>query len=159
MTPCQCRALADRAAIQDVMARYAHGVDSAQYELVGGCFVADGQLVVPNGPPLRGPDGIATTLRTAGLKRRAGGGQIFQRHSLSLSRIAVDGDTATAETYFHVMTELGLDHSGRYVDRLVRAGEQWLFREREVFVEYIVAASRFLSPQLAAVAVVDSRST
>lgn len=149
--------LLDRAAIQDTMARYAHGVDSAQYDLVSACFVENGLLRVPNGPPLRGRAEIFRSLSTAGLKRRECGGQIFQRHSLSLSRIEIDGDEASSETYFHVMTELGLDHSGRYVDQLVRQGSQWLFREREVFVEYILEKSRFMSPQLAVAAVVDTR--
>jgi len=147
----------DRASIADNMALYAHGVDEARYDLVSSSFVEDGVLHVPNMPSLVGRENIRDTLAAAGLKRREAGGQIFQRHSLSLSRLDINGDTASGETYFHVMTELGLDHSGRYVDRLVRCGDGWLFAERTVFVEYIQAQSRFLSPSLAAVAVVDTR--
>jgi len=150
------QAAINRMHILGTMSRYAHGIDTAQYELVGGCFTDDGVLRVPKSPELEGPSDICSKLSVAGKKRREVGGQIFQRHSLSLSRIEIDGGVASAETYFHVITELGLDHSGRYVDKIRKVGGKWLFQERQVFVEYIKLKSRFMSPQLAEVAIVDT---
>ena len=46
-----------------------------------------------------------------------------------------DADHASARSYFQVLTVRGLDHWGRYTDRFVRDGEQWLFSHRSVRVD------------------------
>jgi hypothetical protein len=67
----------------------------------------------------------------------------FVRHNLTTRRIEFDGpDAADVFTYFMVMTPLGLDHTGRYVDRFVRSGERWLIAHRRVTLDWAAAGSR-----------------
>jgi len=61
----------------------------------------------------------------------------FIRHNLTTSRIELTGpDTATARTYFIVMTEIGQDHCGTYDDELVRDGARWLFAHRRIALDW-----------------------
>jgi hypothetical protein len=39
-------------------------------------------------------------------------------------------------SYFTVVTELGLDHYGRYRDTLVPVGDEWLIRHRYVSTDW-----------------------
>jgi hypothetical protein len=48
---------------------------------------------------------------------------------------SVSDDEADVWTYFFVMTPIGLDHSGVYVDRSVRQGESWLIAQRRVKID------------------------
>jgi hypothetical protein len=67
----------------------------------------------------------------------AGHGRVFLRHNLTTSRVEFDGaDAADAWTYFMVMTPIGLDHTGVYVDRFVRHGERWLLSRRRVRIDW-----------------------
>jgi hypothetical protein len=57
----------------------------------------------------------------------------FVRHNLTTCRIELTGPgTARAKTYFMVVTDIGLDHAGNYIDELVRRGDRWLFAHRRV---------------------------
>ena len=57
----------------------------------------------------------------------------FIRHNLTTCHIELTGnDTANAKTYFIVTTDIGPDHAGNYIDKLVRQGECWLFAHRRV---------------------------
>lgn len=52
------RRLLDRAAIQDVLMRYFHGVDSGDRNLVRGCFADDVVAQYEGRPPVRGVDAL-----------------------------------------------------------------------------------------------------
>ena len=52
---------------------------------------------------------------------------------------------AVGRTYFSVMTDLGLDHTGVYVDRLSKESGAWLFKKREVRVDYAHERSQMAS--------------
>ncbi|HEY3697431.1 nuclear transport factor 2 family protein [Phenylobacterium sp.] len=66
-------------------------------------------------------------------KRRAK----FVRHNLTTSVIELTGpETATARTYYMVITDTGPDHSGYYVDGFRKVGERWLIAERKVRVDW-----------------------
>jgi hypothetical protein len=57
----------------------------------------------------------------------------FVRHHMTSSHIDFDSpSTASGRTYFLVMTDIGVDHSGYYVDRLRKDGDEWLFAHRRV---------------------------
>jgi uncharacterized protein (TIGR02246 family) len=68
----------------------------------------------------------------------------FVRHNLTTCRIELTGpETATARTYFAVITEIGPDHSGYYSDVLRKVGDRWLIAHRKVRVDWRAPASRF----------------
>lgn len=57
----------------------------------------------------------------------------FIRHNLTTCQIELTGkDTASAKTYFIVVTDVGPDHAGNYTDQLARRGDRWLFAHRRV---------------------------
>lgn len=68
----------------------------------------------------------------------------FIRHNLTTCQIELTGpDTARAKTYFMVMTEIGLDHSGSYTDKLVLRDGKWLFSHRHIMVDWRSPVSAF----------------
>jgi hypothetical protein len=68
----------------------------------------------------------------------------FIRHNLTSCRIELTGTgTARARTYFIVFTELGPDHMGVYSDDLVREGDEWLFRHRQITLDWRAPGSLF----------------
>jgi uncharacterized protein (TIGR02246 family) len=59
------------------------------------------------------------------------------RHHIGTQTIDLDGDEAVARSYFSVLTNIGLDHHGVYIDRLRRqANGAWLITEREVRLDW-----------------------
>lgn len=61
----------------------------------------------------------------------------FIRHNVTTSRIELTGsDTASARSYFFVITDVGADHAGVYADSLVRQGEHWLFAHRRITLDW-----------------------
>ena len=68
----------------------------------------------------------------------------FVRHHLTTCQIEVLGpETASARTYFHVMTQIGPDHAGYYVDRLRKVGDRWLIADRRIRVDWRAENSLF----------------
>ena len=50
---------------------------------------------------------------------------------------------ATVASYFTVFTEIGLDHMGRYRDRLVPVDDRWLIAHRFVSTDWRAPESIF----------------
>lgn len=106
--------------IRELLAAYALALDAGD---VDGCvqlFTADGEFLV-YGRTFAGHDGIGTMFRDAprGL------------HLTGVSRIDVDGDTATARSQVLFVRAADLQlRPALYDDELVRADEQWRFRRR-----------------------------
>ena len=60
----------------------------------------------------------------------------FIRHYTATHQIEVLGpDEARGRSYYVVITESGLDHWGRYVDRYVQRDGHWLFLHRHISVD------------------------
>ena len=60
-------------------------------------------------------------------------GFTYLRHCVTNLLIDVDDPRdATAASYFQVITDIGLDHWGRYRDRLAPVGDRWLLAQRSV---------------------------
>src|SRR5829696_1168005 len=102
-------------------------------------FTEDGVLELDRGE-FRGRDAIRGALSGAVEDKRkeaASGRRLFLRHHLTTRRIEFAGEAAAdAWTYFFVMTPVGLDHSGVYVDHFVRQGERWLIARRRVKIDW-----------------------
>jgi 3-phenylpropionate/cinnamic acid dioxygenase small subunit len=129
------QALVDRAAIQDVLARYAHGVDRRDLALVAACFTADAAY---EGSLGSGTIAIALdALRDRMPRYRA------TMHFLANQLIELRGDRASCETYALVYHRLEGDDEDedfvvgvRYLDDLTRLPEGWRITSRRTVMEF-----------------------
>jgi hypothetical protein len=122
--------------IRETLARYVHLVDRGRLDEAASLFAEDAKLEVGDGPTATGRAAIRALFARTGERLGAGGRRPFIRHHLSSVAVSVeDAETATAESYFIALGERGLDHWGRYRDRLVRRGGSWVFAERRVRVD------------------------
>ena len=147
-----------REAIRDTMARYNMAGDRARVDDFVAVFTEDGVLegdafahegrealrawMTGWRTPAAAPAPDPAVPAAAPARRK------FVRHNLTTSQIDVTGpDTAKARTYFFVVTEIGPDHAGHYVDEFRRVGERWLIARRRVALDWRAAESTFgLSP-------------
>jgi len=64
------------------------------------------------------------------------------RHHIGTQTVEISGDEAVARSYFSVLTNIGLDHHGVYIDHFRRQpGGAWLIVEREVRLDWQAANS------------------
>jgi len=135
--------LCAREAIRDLLARYNHAGDRGRLDELVRCFAEDGVMELDDVAPLAGRAAIEAHLRGVAERLAAGTRRATLRHHVSSVRITItDAEHAEAWSYFSVFTEIGLDHWGRYADRLVRRGDMWLFALRRVRVDGAAAGSR-----------------
>jgi hypothetical protein len=125
-----------REEIRDTLARYVHLVDRGRLDEASSLFAEDATLEVGDGRTATGRAAIRALFARTGERLAAGGRRPLIRHHLSSVAISAEGpETATAESYFLALGEHGLDHWGRYRDRLVRREGCWVFAERRVRVD------------------------
>jgi SnoaL-like domain len=125
--------VADRIAIQDLIARYAVIVDSRDFDALDGVFTADARIdFTAFGGPAGSPAEIKTFLRDSlGIFRRT-------QHLMGMPVIDVDGDRATARTpCTNPMVLADADGADKvwliglwYDDELVRTADGWRFASR-----------------------------
>ena len=122
-----------REEIRDVISRYNHAGDRGDLETLARCFREDGVLELDDEAPFAGRAEILRRLTRVVGDSAARGENAFVRHHVSSVKIELTGaDTANAASYFLVFTEIGLDHWGRYRDRLARGDGGWQFAHRRV---------------------------
>jgi hypothetical protein len=127
--------LSAREAVRQTIASYTYAADNGRFDDVAALFAVDGVLEV------QGIGGATAQGRAAILGFFTGvGGDVvtsappgrMQHHTSSLRVDIASPTEATATCYFTVMTGAGVDHWGRYKDRLTPDGERWLFAHRLV---------------------------
>jgi hypothetical protein len=142
--------LVARERIRDTVATYNWSGDALRLDGVAAAFCADGQLEVRGRPPLRGRDAIVAFLggvagdadtaarddATGGRPASAGGRRIVRHHVTNLRFREITPTRARTECYFAVLTEVGLDHYGRYRDTLVPVDDRWLIERRFVSTDW-----------------------
>lgn len=134
----QVRLAADRDAIRDLLARYTYNGDRGRLDAMTACFADDGVLEYTGKAP-QGPAAIKAALSAGTRDPRL----TFVRHHITNPLIAVDGDTASARSYFTVHSNFGPDHSGTYDDRLVLTAHGWRFAHRRVRIDWQAEGSLF----------------
>jgi hypothetical protein len=119
----------DKDAIRELLHLYCFHMDEGRFSDLAALFTADGEWIAPY-RAARGPATIARWLTESvpPSPRRM--------HYVMNSVIAVTADEATAKSNYLVMVE-GADGPvpsvcGTYADKLVRGGEGWRFRRREL---------------------------
>ena len=122
---------AARSAIMATLAACTQAGDARKADAYAACFTPDGVLDL--GQKYEGRDTIRQWMAAPSVipqpKNTSARGYVS--HHLTTCRIELTSDTtATARTYFFVITAIGLDHSGYYDDRLRKEGEEWLLAYR-----------------------------
>mgnify|MGYP000427496786 FL=1 len=131
--------MSDLEQIRDAVYRYARGCDRLDQTLLASCLHPQLEMVVPNLPPMGGPDQAATTV---GILT-----DMFEltQHRISQCHYTVDGDLAEGECYCvaaHLLKERrdgkGVvdEWSIRYQDKLERHDGEWLFMRRELIIDW-----------------------
>jgi hypothetical protein len=139
--------LVSRESIRDLIARYNHAGDRGRLGELVSCFAQDGVMDLEGVAPLTGRAAIQAHLMGVAERLAANTRRATLRHHVSSVRIELsNAERAEAWSYFSVFTEIGLDHWGRYADRLVRQGDEWLFALRRVRVDGAAADSRMTTP-------------
>ena len=138
------RELAAREHIREAIARYAHLVDTGRLDELLELFTEDGVLEAGDRPPAHGRAAIRALFVDTGTRLAAGARRPFIRHHVSNVAIEVTGPaSASAVSYFLVVTERGPDHWGRYRDRFAAHDGRWLFAHRRAKVDGYAPGSVF----------------
>lgn len=131
--------LVAREAVRDLVARATWAGDRGRSVELAGLFALDGVLDVgDHGGRWEGRDEIVRQLDAVAERvAAAGAGPGPVRHHVSSLVVEVTSAAeATASSYFLVLTGIGVDHWGRYRDRLaVGPDGVWRFVERVVRVD------------------------
>lgn len=140
--------LVAREQIRDTLARYNWSGDSGRPDGLAETFCADGVLEIRRSEPLRGRTEIASFLRGITGNVAAGGdARPVVRHNLAnVLFTGLTPDRAEVSSYFSVVTQVGLDHFGRYRDVLVPDGGTWLIKHRKVSTDWAAPNSTMARP-------------
>ena len=152
--------LVARERIRDTLARYTWAGDAFRLDELARAFCEDGELEIRGRPPLRGRAAIAEGLgggpepggdeaRRAARRAAAAASGVTRivRHNVTNVRfLELTPARARVACYFSVLTEIGLDHAGRYRDTLVPVGDEWLIRHRFVSTDWRAAGSTMAHP-------------
>lgn len=138
---------ADRAEIEDLMARYMFAIDYFDWDAYVATFAPDGELTFARGTS-RGREAIRQTVMefSEGIGRfytTEDGQPAKLRHVLLNSAIRVEGDRAWGTTLWLEMANDGpgdtmkMGTYGIYEDEFVRLDGRWLIQRREVRNEFL----------------------
>jgi hypothetical protein len=144
--------LVARERIRDTLARYNWSGDAARLDEFAESFCEDGELQLRGEEPVRGRAAIVAFIGgvaapDAGTEKNPSVGPRIVRHSLTNIRfLELTTEHARVASYFTVVTEIGLDHYGRYRDAFVPVGGQWLIRHRFISTDW-AAPNSTMAPQ------------
>jgi hypothetical protein len=129
--------LSARESVRQTLADYTAATDRNRLDDVAACFAPDGALSFPGGTRLVGPTAIAAGLATQVGGFRAGPVPLthVRHHISSVWFDSVGRDRVEVSSYFLVLTDIGVDHWGRYRDVLILLDGRWLFASREALVD------------------------
>jgi hypothetical protein len=129
--------LAAREAIRDLAARYNANGDTGRFAQVVELFAPDAVMDVGDGRVYRGHDEILTIFTSARDRASATGGERWHvRHMTATHQIDVT-DESHAKGYcnYQVLTGVGLDSWGRYIDEYRVVEGRWRFARRRVTLD------------------------
>lgn len=130
--------LVAREQIRDTLARYNWSGDAGRLDALADTFCADGVLEIRGLEPLRGRSEIATFLGgiTGKIAIDADVTPIVRHNVANVLFTELAPDRARVDSYFTVLTHMGLDHYGRYRDILVPESDTWLIKHRKVSTDW-----------------------
>jgi hypothetical protein len=122
--------------ISDLVARYNANGDTGRFQQVIELFASDAVMDIGDGRVYEGLDEIATIFTSTRDRVAPSSGPAYIRHMTATHQVDLeDESTATGRCYYQVLTHVGLDHWGRYIDRYRRVEGRWLFAHRRVTVD------------------------
>jgi hypothetical protein len=138
--------LVAREQIRDTLARYNWSGDAGRIDGLAETFCADGVLEIRGMEPLRGRSKIVAFLGGVTGNVAAGANDAavkpIVRHNIAnVLFTELTPDQAHVSCYFTVVTQIGLDHFGRYRDVLVPDGGTWLIKHRKVSTDWAAPSS------------------
>ena len=136
--------LSARERIRDTLARYNWSGDAMRLQELAESFCVDGELELRGGEAVRGRQAIVEFLGGAVASPNAvaqdSGVRRIVRHNVTNIRFTeMTAQRAEVSCYFTVVTEIGLDHYGRYRDVFVPVGPvdgEWLIQHRFVSTDW-----------------------
>ncbi len=130
--------LVAREHIRDTLARYNWSGDAGRLDGLAETFCADGVLEIRGSAPLRGRTEIASFLSgiTGNVAARADVKPVVRHNVTNVLFTGLTPNEAQVSSYFTVVTQIGLDHFGRYRDTLVPDGDTWLIKHRKVSTDW-----------------------
>ena len=125
-----------RESIRDLVARYNANGDSGRFDQVLELFAPDAVMEIVGEPPMVGHDEIRTIFTGARDRAEWGERPVYLRHVTGTHQIdLVDETSATGRCYYFVLTAVGLDHWGRYLDEYRVVDDRWRFARRRVHTD------------------------
>jgi hypothetical protein len=127
----------DEEAIRRLVATYVHRVDTGRIDDVIGLFVPDGVLEIVRQAVHTGQDEIRAMF-ARGVEHLAANEAVPRiRHHLTSHLIELESsEVARSSVYWlAVVGDAGIDHWGRYVDRLVRVDGTWRIAHRRIHLD------------------------
>jgi uncharacterized protein (TIGR02246 family) len=127
--------LEDLLEIHQLFVDYGLALDAGDFDAYAALFAADGEVLLGPMGRAKGRDEIKALMT----KTLAGGiGSSF--HIISSPQVQLDGDTATSQVMWSVVTRddagtAKLTMIGRHRDDLIREGGRWKFARRRGYVD------------------------
>ncbi|CPR06910.1 hypothetical protein BN971_00886 [Mycobacterium bohemicum DSM 44277] len=125
-----------REQIRETLARYNWSGDAGRIDELAATFRTDGVLEIRGLDPLRGRADIAAFLGGLTPNAPADGRRVVRHNLTNVLFTGLSPERARVSSYFTVLTEIGLDHFGRYRDVLVPEGDGWLIEHRKVSTDW-----------------------
>ncbi len=134
-----------RESIRDLVARYNANGDTGRFDQVLELFAPGAALEIVGEPPRVGHDEIRTIFTGAAGRADWGDRPVYLRHMTATHQIdLVDETSALGRCYYFVITAVGLDHWGRYLDEYRVVDGAWRFARRKVHTDGASPDSRFV---------------
>jgi SnoaL-like domain len=136
-----------REEIRDLVVRYNSYGDSGLIDRMLELFAPDAILEIGD-DVYRGPDEIGRVFSGVPAQTAGHGGRpAYLRHCTTTHQIdLLDDSTGTGRCYFFVLTAVGLDHWGRYLDEYRVVNAEWRFGRRRVLTDTLSPQSIFSIP-------------
>ena len=136
MSEKQIDQLEEKQEIVDLTIAYTWIIDHGPRENLHQVFTEDAVFIIDT-RHLNGIDEIR------GKIERTLGGLSASQHIVSNHQVSIDGDTATSRCYLHAQhtlngTEGGDNYvmAGRYIDKLIRSGDEWRINKRQLILDW-----------------------
>ena len=123
-------------AIRDLVVRYNSYGDSGLFDLMLDLFAPDAVVEIGS-ESYQGRSAIKQVFSQVPTRTsKPGDSPAYLRHGTATHQIdLLDEVRATGRCYFFVLTSVGLDHWGRYLDDYLIVGDEWRFGRRRVLTD------------------------